>query len=89
MGLITRVLTVPLLPPEKLRVRATLLYPTHKVFVKVSTRSVVGMVSKLTSKVAAPSRTSWSPPRTKTPWSPKVMPSIGISVGTPPVMMNT
>ena len=27
--------------------------------------------------------------RTKTPWSPKVMPSIGISVGTSPVMMNT
>ena len=28
-------------------------------------------------------------PRTKTPWSPKVMPSIGINVGTSPVMMNT
>ena len=28
-------------------------------------------------------------PRTKTPWSPKVMPSIGINVGTLPVMMNT
>ena len=28
-------------------------------------------------------------PRTKTPWSPKVMPSTGISVGTSPVMMNT
>ena len=52
-------------------------------------RSVVGMASKLTSKVAAPSRTSWSPPRTKTPWAPKVMPSIGINVGTLPVMMNT
>ena len=29
------------------------------------------------------------PPRTNTPWSPKVMPSIAISVGTSPVMMNT
>ena len=28
-------------------------------------------------------------PRTKTPWSPKVMPSLGISVGTLPVIMNT
>ena len=28
-------------------------------------------------------------PRTKTQWSPKVMLSIGISVGTSPVMMNT
>ena len=57
--------------------------------ITVSKRSVVDMVSKLTSKVAAPSRTSWSPPRTKTLWSPKVMPSIGINVGTLPVMMNT
>ena len=32
------------------------------------------MGSKLTSKVVAPSKTSWPPPRTKTPWSPKVMP---------------
>ena len=58
MGLTTRVLIVPLLPPEKLRVRVTYSYPTHKVFVKVSKRSVVGMGSKLTSKVAVPSRTS-------------------------------
>ena len=61
----------------------------YKVFVKASKRSVVGMGSKLTSKVATPSRTSWSALRTKTPWSPKVMPSIGINVGTSPVMMNT
>ena len=58
MGLITRVPQVPLLPPKKLRVRAILSYPTHKVFVKVSKRLVVGMASKLTSKVAIPSRTS-------------------------------
>ena len=89
MGLTTRVLMVPLLPLKRLRVRATLSYPTHKVFVKVSKKSVVGMVSKLTSKVAAPSRTCWSPQRTKTLWSAKVMPSIGINVGTLPVMMST
>ena len=69
MGLTTRVPQVPLLPLKKSRVRAILSYPTHKVFVKVSKRSVVGMASKLTSKVAAPSRTSWSAPRTKTLWS--------------------
>ena len=42
----TRVPMVPLLPLKKLRVRVTLSYPTHKVFVKVSKRSVVGMASK-------------------------------------------
>ena len=56
--------------------------PTHKVFVKVSKRSVVDMASKLTSKVVEPSKTSWSPPRTRTQWSTKVVPSIGTSVGT-------
>ena len=61
IGLTTRVPQVPLLPLKKLRVRATLSFRTHKAFVKVSKRSVVGMASKLTSKVAAPSRTSWSP----------------------------
>ena len=86
MGLTTTVPQVPLLPLEKLRVRATLSYPKHKVFVKVSKRSVVDMASKLTSKVAAPSRTSWSPPRTKILWSTKVMPFIGINVGTLAVM---
>ena len=39
------------------------------------------VTSKLTSKVAEPSKTSWSPPRTKTQWSTKVVPSIGTSVG--------
>ena len=47
--------TLPSLPTMKCKVRATLSYPTHKVFVKVSERSVVDMVSKLTSKVAEPS----------------------------------
>ena len=45
----------------KLKTRVTLSYPTHKVFVKVSKRSVVDMAFKTTSKVAEPSKTSWSP----------------------------
>ena len=62
--------------------RLTLSYPTHKVFVKASKRSVVDMAFKPTSKVAVPSRTSWSPPRTKTLWSTKVVPYTGTSVVT-------
>ena len=62
--------------------KGILSYPTHKVFVKVSKRSVEGMVSKHTSKVAEPSKTYWSPPRTKTLWSTKVVPYIGTNVGT-------
>ena len=45
-------------------------------------RSVVGMASKLTSKVAELSKTYWSPPRTKTLWSTKVVPFIGTNVVT-------
>ena len=55
---------------------------TQGLFLKVSKRSVVGMASKLTSKVAEPSKTFWSPPRTMTQWSTKVVPSIGTNVGT-------
>ena len=44
--------------------------------------SVVGMASKLTSRVALPSKTSWSPPRTKTLWSTKAVPYIGTNVVT-------
>ena len=65
-GLETRAPQLPKVPPMKSKPRVTLSYPTYKVFVKVSKRSVVDMVSKPTSKVAKPSRTSWSPPRTKT-----------------------
>ena len=57
---------MPSLPTMECKVRVTLSYPTHKVFVKVSKRSVVDMASKLTSKVAEPSKTFWSPPRKKT-----------------------
>ena len=56
---------VPNLSPMKLQTKVTLSYPTHKVFEKASKRSVVGMASKPTSKVAEPSRTSWSPPKDK------------------------
>ena len=60
-------ITLPSLPTLKCKVRVTLSYPTHKVFVKVSERSVVGMASKPTSRVAEPSKTFWSPPKDKDP----------------------
>ena len=73
---------MPSLPTMECKVRVILSYPTHKGFVKVSKWSVVDMTSKLTSKVAEPSKTFWSAPRTKTQWSTKVVPSIGTSVVT-------
>ena len=82
MGLITKVPQVPKQPPMKLKQRAILSYHTHKVFVKVSRRSVADTAFKPTSKVAGPSRTSCSPPRTKSLWSTKVVPYTGTSVGT-------
>ena len=82
MGLITKAPQVPGLSPMKSKLRVTLSYPTHKIFVKASRRSVVDMTFKPTSKVAAPSRTSWSSPRTKTLWSTKVVPYIGANVVT-------
>ena len=42
---------LPSLPTMECKVRVTLSYPTHKVFVKVSKGSVVDMASKLTSRV--------------------------------------
>ena len=57
---------------NEVKARVTLSYPTHKVFVKASKTSAVDMASKPTSKVAAPSRASWSPPRTKTYGQPKL-----------------
>ena len=82
MGLTTKALQLPNLSPMKLKIRVTLSYPTHKVFVKASKRSVVDMAFKPTSKVAEPSKASWSPPRTKTLWSTKAGPSIGTNVVT-------
>ena len=73
---------LPSLPTMECKVRATLSYPTHKVFEKVSKGSVVDMASKLTSKVAGPSKTYWSPPGTRTLWSTKVVPSTGTNVVT-------
>ena len=46
MGVIAKAPQVPKLSPVKLKPRATLSYPTHKVFVKVSKRSVVDMAFK-------------------------------------------
>ena len=57
---------MPNLPTMKLKIRAILSYPTHKVFVKVSKRSVVGMASKHTSRVAEPSKPT-GPPKDKDP----------------------
>ena len=88
MGL-TRALQVPSLLPMKLKLRVILSYPTHKVSLKVSRRSVAGMAYKPTSKVVIPSGTYLSAPRTKTLWSTKVGPYIGSNVVTSLVMMNT
>ena len=60
-------LTMPNLPTMKLKTKGTLSYPTHKVFVKVSKRSVVGMASKHTSKVAEPSKNLLVSPKDKDP----------------------
>ena len=89
MGLITMAPQLPKLPPMKSKLRVTLSYPTYKVFVKASKRSVVDLAFKSTSKVAGPSKSSWSPPRTKTLWSTKAVPYIGTNVVTWVVMMNT
>ena len=89
MELTTKALQLPNLSPMKLKIRVILSYPTHKVFVKVSKRSVIDMAFKPTPKLAGPSKASWSPPRTKTLWSTKVVPSIGANVVTLVVMRNT
>ena len=66
MGL-TKALHLPKLSAVKLKLRATLSCPIHKVSVNVSQRSVVDMAFKPTSKVAIPSKTSWPPSRKKDP----------------------
>ena len=81
-GVATKAPLLPNLPPMKLKIRVTLSYPTHKVFLKVSKRSVIDMAFKPTSNVEGPSKASWSSPRTKTLWSTKVVPSIGTNVVT-------
>ena len=67
MGLTTNALQLSNLSPMKLKIR-------------VSGRCVVDMAFKPTSQVAGPSKVSRSPPRTKTLWSTKVMPSTGTNV---------
>ena len=89
MGLTTRALQAPSPLPMKSKPRVTLSYIIYKVFVKALKRYVGGMAYRLTSKVVAPSRTYWSPPRKKTPWSAKGAPYIGSNVVTLPLMMNT
>ena len=51
-------------------------------YTQASKRSVVDMAFRPTSKVVVPSRTSWSPPRTKALLSTKVVPYIGTNVVT-------
>ena len=58
---------VPNLPPMKSKIRVTLSYPIHKVFVKASKISMVGMAFKPISKVAEPLRTSLVSPKDKDP----------------------
>ena len=82
MGLITKALQLPKLSPVKSKLRVTLSYPRHNVFMKAAKRSVVDMAFKATSNVALPSKTSWSPQRTKILWSTKVVPHIGTNVVT-------
>ena len=53
--------TMPSLLTMECKTRGTLSYPTHKVFVKVSKRSVVRMASKFTSKVAESSKATGLP----------------------------
>ena len=64
------------------KTKGHIVIPYTQGLVKVSKRSVVHMAFKPTSKVAVPSKTSWSPPRTKTLWSTKVVPYIGTNVVT-------
>ena len=49
------------------KVRVILSYPTHKVFVKVSKRSVVDMASKLTSRVGKTIKNLLVSPKDKDP----------------------
>ena len=89
MWLTTRALQVSSPLPMKSKPRTIYLYLNHKVSVKALKGSMGGMAYRPTSKVVAPSRTCWSHPRKKTPWSAKVGSYIGSSVVTLPVMMNT
>ena len=56
---------------NEVKTKGHIVIPYTQGFCKSIKRSVGGMVYKHTSKVVAPSKTYWSPPRTKTPWSTK------------------
>ena len=56
---------------NEVKIRVKLSYPTQKVFVKVSKRSVVGMTFKPTLKVAGPSKAFWFPSKTQPYGQPK------------------
>ena len=69
------------LSPMKLKIRVILSYPTHKVCESI--KKICGRYGIQThSRVAEPSKTSWSSPRTKTLWSTRVVPSTGTNVVT-------
>ena len=85
MELTTKALQLPNLSPMKLKIRVILSYPLCESIKKICSRYGI----KTHFKSGRTSKASWSPPRTKTLWSTKVVPSIGTNVVTQVVMMNT
>ena len=55
----------------------------------IETASELTGEGRHTSKVIAPLKKYWAPPRTRIPWLTKVGPSTGSNVGTSHVMMST
>ena len=74
---------------NEVKTKGHIVIPYTQGLCKALKRSVGGMVYKPTSKEVVPSKTYWSPPRTKTPRSTKVGPYTGSSVVTSLAMMNT
>ena len=74
---------------NKVKTKGHLVIPYTQGLCKSIKRSMGGMAYRPISKVVAPSRTYWSPPRTKAPWWAKVVPYIGSNVANLPVMKNT
>ena len=68
-------------PPVKSKPRITLSYLTPRVYAKTSRRSVVSMTYRPTSRVTAPSKTSWFLPRIRTLWRTNVGSSTGTMWG--------
>ena len=85
MGSTTKTLQLPKLPKlplMKSKLRVTLSYPTHKVFVKASKRSVGRYGIQTHFKGGSTIKNLLVCPRTKTLWSTKVVPYTGTSVVT-------